>query len=219
MESWFDSFTVVPMTMIAYFLLSSVLTFENGTIPPPFYQRVGFELFILFLLAVPTVAFFIANETKQLLRDEYVSVSRILGGTGLHILKKHVFRQLFPVLMILFMQQFVQTLIILVHLGVLQLFFGGTIVFFGGEVDSISHEWTGLLGMYYQSFMAHPWVPLIPMIFFSLTIISGNFILAGVEKAYQTAKQLRGKSDETVLEERPSAGKFTFLEERMKSAN
>ncbi|WP_242216569.1 hypothetical protein [Bacillus cereus group sp. BfR-BA-01380] len=35
LEATFDSFTVIPMTLIALFMLKAVLQFENGEIPPP----------------------------------------------------------------------------------------------------------------------------------------------------------------------------------------
>ncbi|MBY6037158.1 ABC transporter permease subunit [Fictibacillus nanhaiensis] len=216
-ESFFDSFTVVPMTMIAYFLLMNVLVFANGTVPDPFYQRVAFEIIILTLLAVPTLAFYMSNEIRLILSEEYVTASRILGGSKKHILRKHVSVHMIPVVMILFMQQFVQVLVILVHLGVLNVFFGGTIVFFQGDVDSVTHEWTGLLGLYYQSIMGHPWIPLVPIIFFTLTIISSNFILVGIERAYEKEKvkfKSLPKNSEFPMETMKNKSKekrFTFI--------
>lgn len=187
-EAFVDSFTVVPMTTIAYFLLSNVLVFANGSTPDPFYQRVAFQVMILIVLAIPTVAIYLSNEIKLLMTEEFVSASHVLGGTRKHVLIKHISPHMIPVLIILFMQQFVQVLVILVHLGILQVFFGGTIVFFGGEIDSVTHEWSGLLGMYYKSLLVHPWVPLVPMFFFAITIICSNFILKGIENAYEKVK-------------------------------
>lgn len=187
-EAFFDSFSVVPLTMIAYFVLQHVLVFANGSTPVPFHERVGFEIIILTLFAVPTISFYLTNEIKLLFKNEFVGAARVLGGQKSHIFKKHIAPHLFPIILILFMQQFIQVLLILVHLGVLKVFFGGTIVFFDGDIDSVTHEWTGLLGMYYLSFTTHPWIPLVPIIFFTLTIVSSNLILSGIKKSYEQSK-------------------------------
>ncbi|MED1865359.1 peptide ABC transporter permease [Fictibacillus nanhaiensis] len=212
-ESFFDSFSVIPMTMISYFLLQHVLTFSNGTTPEPFYLRVGFQMMILIIFAVPTITFYLGNEIKILLNEEFVCSSKILGGRYPHLLRKHIAPHLNPILIILFLQQFIQVLVILIHLGVLQVFFGGTIVFHGGDIDSVTHEWTGLLGMYYPSFMSHPWIPLVPILFFTLTIISSTFILSGLERAYFLSKQNGFKEQINPIKVIPAAPSFSFIEE------
>ncbi|MBN3554660.1 peptide ABC transporter permease [Fictibacillus nanhaiensis] len=212
-ESFFDSFSVIPMTMISYFVLQHALTFGNGTTPEPFFLRVGFQLMILIIFAVPTITYYLGNEMKLLLNEEFVRSAKILGGRYPHLLRKHIAPHLNPILIILFLQQFIQVLVILIHLGVLQVFFGGTIVFYGGEVDSVTHEWTGLLGMYYASFMSHPWIPLVPILFFTLTIIASTFILTGLEKAYLLSKQKSFKQEIKPLKEIPSGPSFSFVKE------
>ncbi|MFC0186930.1 ABC transporter permease [Fictibacillus aquaticus] len=217
LESWFDSFSILPMTMIAYFLLANVLVFDSGdTSAPSFSVRLSFEILILTILAVPTVSFYIANETKRLLREEYVQTSRMLGGNTKHVIIKHIIPQLFPVLIIVFMQQFVQTLILLAHLGVLKLFLGGTVVFTdlnGKEFYTASHEWSGMLGLYYQQLMAYPWIPFVPMLFFALTIIAGNFILSGIQKAYEGIRKPVSKVKKKIpaLDDMPAAKKDSFV--------
>ena len=61
-------------------------------------------------------------------------------------------------------QQFVSTLLLLLHLGLLELFFGGTIIS-GLEADSVTKEWTGLIGQNFRHLTTHTWIVLIPIAF------------------------------------------------------
>ena len=67
-------------------------------------------------------------------------------------------------------QQFTQTLTILLHLGLLEIFFGGTVQFLGSieEIESYTHEWSGLIGVYFRSLTVNPWIPLVPITFLDL---------------------------------------------------
>ena len=92
-------------------------------------------------------------------------------------------------------QQFTQTLTILLHLGLLEIFFGGTVKFLGPieEIESYTHEWSGLIGVYFRSLTVHPWIPLVPITFFGLTIFSGNMIVKSLEEAMLKVRLGRDK--------------------------
>ncbi|WP_336770462.1 ABC transporter permease [Bacillus bombysepticus] len=183
-EAFFDSFTIAPMVMICYFILSEVLIYTNGTIPAPFYQRILFQLGVIVLLSVPTLSLYVANEVRKLQNEEFVEAAKILGGGKLYTVIKHILPHLVPTFVIMLMQQFVQTLTLLLHLGLLNLFFGGTVLY-GNEADSVTHEWTGLIGMYYPSLSSDTWIPMIPIIFFSLTVLAANKITDSVQEAIE----------------------------------
>lgn len=214
-EATFDSFTVIPMTLIAFFMLESVLKFANGEIPPPFYQRVFFQMMVLIVLALPTLSFYFANETKKLLSEEFMHAARILGGNKWHLIKIHLFPNLRPIFMIVLIQQFVQALILFAHLGVLEIFFGGTIVFSGGESDSVSSEWSGLIGLYFRSLSVRPWIPLVPIGCFALTIIAGNTIVRRMKVAMERQYQPKEQADEHDKDLRVTVteNSFTFYKE------
>ncbi|MCM3738365.1 ABC transporter permease subunit [Bacillus cytotoxicus] len=199
LEAFFDSFTIIPMVMIAAFSLRHAITFKNGEVMSTFFERASFEVILLTALAVPTLSLYVANEIRKVLTEEFVDAARILGGSKGHLLIKHVLPHLYPTFVIVFMQQFVQALIILLHLGLLGLFFGGTIEFFGGETDSFTHEWSGLIGVYFRSLSVHPWIPLVPITCFGLTIYSGNMIVTCIQDAVAKAR-LREKVDQEEVE-------------------
>ncbi|KAB2477769.1 ABC transporter permease [Bacillus cereus] len=183
-EAFFDSFTIAPMVMICYFILSEVLIYTSGTIPAPFYQRILFQLGVIVLLSVPTLSLYVANEVRRLQTEEFVEAAKILGGGKLYIVMKHILPHLVPTFIIMLMQQFVQTLTLLLHLGLLNLFFGGTVLY-GTEAESVTHEWTGLIGMYYPSLSSDTWIPMIPIIFFSLTVLAANKITDSIQEAIE----------------------------------
>ncbi|ENQ3105093.1 ABC transporter permease subunit [Bacillus cereus] len=188
LEAFFDSFTIIPMVMIAAFSLRHAITFDNGEATSSFFERASFEIILLTVLAVPTLSLYVANEIRKVLTEEFIDAAKILGGSKQHLLIKHVFPHLYPTFVIVFMQQFVQTLVILLHLGLLDLFFGGTVKFYGGETGSFTHEWSGLIGVYFRSLSVHPWIPLVPIICFGLTIFSGNMIVKCIQDAVAKAR-------------------------------
>ncbi len=107
---------------------------------------------------------------------------------------------------LVFFQQFTQTLTILMHLGLLEIFFGGTVKFLGPieEIESYTHEWSGLIGVYFRSLTVNPWIPLVPITFFGLTIFSGNMIVKSIEEAMMKVR-LGGEMKKDVVKEEQSA--------------
>ncbi|VXB56081.1 conserved membrane hypothetical protein [Bacillus sp. 349Y] len=184
LEALFDSFSILPLTMVAFVILESVLLVSSGTTPTPFYKRAGFEVLILVILVLPPLSFYMAKETKRIKEREFMDAARVLGGSERHQIWSHIIPHLLPISGVMFIQQFVQTLIIFLHLGVLGLFFGGTMVFMGPdgpEIESISQEWSGLIGANFRYIVSHPWIPLVPIGFYTVTIIAAQTLLKWIE--------------------------------------
>nr|WP_239534563.1 ABC transporter permease subunit [Priestia taiwanensis] len=195
-EAFFDSFSVLPLTLIAYFLLVNVLMFSSGEDAIPFYYRLFFQVGVVTCLAVPPLAFYIANEVRKIGTEEFVVAAKVLGAGRWEVFRRHVFPHLSSTLPIVFMQQFVQVLVLFLHLGILNLFFGGTIVASGaGDMSfySVTNEWSGLIGGYFRSLSSHPWIPLTPILCFTLTIMASNMILASIQGALEKRKVIRAQ--------------------------
>lgn len=122
------------------------------------------------MLVMPVIALYVAKEVRKLRTEEFVDAARILGGSRRHIVIKHIFPHLYMTFILVFFQQFTQTLTILLHLGLLEVFFGGTVQFLGPieEIESYTHEWSGLIGVYFRSLTVNPWIPLVPITFLDL---------------------------------------------------
>lgn len=102
------------------------------------------------------------------------------------------------------------------HLGLLELFFGGTILF-TGDVDSVTKEWTGLIGQNFRHLTTHTWIVLIPMFFYSLTILAGNLISNSLQGSIGIGNLRRrkvGKKEEKVEKQVKSEREdFSFHQE------
>ncbi|MDM5239180.1 ABC transporter permease subunit [Bacillus cereus] len=218
-SSFFDPFSIVPMIMISYFMLNAVLTFESGEEAAPFHLRVAFQVVVLTCLAVPTVMLYVAQEVKRIKNEEFMLAATVLGGSKWQRLKRHVWPHMLPSFLLLVAQQFVSTLLLLLHLGLLQLFFGGTIIF-GTEADSVTKEWTGLIGQNFRHLTTHTWIVLIPIAFYSMTILSGNLISNSMQDAIKlgNVRKVNRKTEEVKVEKhiQPTMNDFSFYKEIQK---
>ncbi|MCC2380192.1 ABC transporter permease subunit [Bacillus wiedmannii] len=218
-SSFFDPFSIVPMVMISYFMLNEVLTFDSGAEVVPLYLRVAFQIIVLVFLAVPTVMLFVAQEVKRIKKEEFMLAATVLGGSKWHRLKRHIWPHMLPSFLLLVAQQFVSVLLLLLHLGLLKLFFGGTILF-GLDADSVTKEWTGLIGQNFRHLTTHTWIVLIPIAFYSMTILSGNLISNSMQDAIKLGNIKKPKSkDKEVKEEKrvqTNVNDFSFYREIQK---
>ncbi|MED1090796.1 ABC transporter permease [Bacillus paramycoides] len=219
-SSFFDPFSIVPMVMISYFMLNEVLTFDSGEEVVPLYLRVAFQILVLACLAVPTVMLYIAQEVKRIKKEEFILAATVLGGSKWQRLKRHIWPHMLPSFLLLVAQQFVSTLLLLLHLGLLQLFFGGTITFSGMDPDSVTKEWTGLIGQNFRHLTTHTWIVLIPIAFYSMTILSGNLISNSMQDAIKLGNVRRAnrKKEEVKVEKQiqPTVNDFSFYREVQK---
>ncbi|WP_270343784.1 MULTISPECIES: ABC transporter permease subunit [Bacillus] len=218
-SSFFDPFSIVPMVMISYFMLNEVLTFDSGAEVVPLYLRVAFQIIVLVCLAVPTVMLYVAQEVKRIKKEEFMLAATVLGGSKWHRLKRHIWPHILPSFLLLVAQQFVSVLLLLLHLGLLKLFFGGTILF-GLDADSVTKEWTGLIGQNFRHLTTHTWIVLIPIAFYSMTILSGNLISNSMQDAIKLGNVKIPKSkDKEVKEEKrvqTNVNDFSFYREIQK---
>ncbi|MGN7196177.1 ABC transporter permease [Bacillus mycoides] len=218
-SSFFDPFSIVPMIMISYFMLNAVLMFESGEAAAPFHLRVAFQIIVLACLVVPTVMLYVAQEVKRIKNEEFMLAATVLGGSKWQRLKRHVWPHMLPSFLLLVAQQFVSTLLLLLHLGLLELFFGGTIIF-GTEADSVTKEWTGLIGQNFRHLTTHTWIVLIPIAFYSMTILSGNLISNSMQDAIKlgNVRKANRKTEEVKVEKQiqPTMNDFSFYKEVQK---
>ncbi|MEG7843129.1 ABC transporter permease subunit [Bacillus mobilis] len=218
-SSFFDPFSIVPMVMISYFMLNELLTFDSGAEVVPLYLRVAFQIIVLVCLAVPTVMLYVAQEVKRIKKEEFMLSATVLGGSKWHRLNRHIWPHMLPSFLLLVAQQFVSVLLLLLHLGLLKLFFGGTILF-GLDADSVTKEWTGLIGQNFRHLTTHTWIVLIPIAFYSMTILSGNLISNSMQDAIKLGNVKIPKSkDKEVKEEKrvqTNVNDFSFYREIQK---
>jgi peptide/nickel transport system permease protein len=180
-----QSFYYLPSALLIYFIVRPIIESEAIS----FWAKVYFELFLIVLIAVPNTAILIKEEMKLIERKEFITSAKLMGGGFFRILMKHVMPHLWPKLILIFVQQVIAVLILLAHLGILGVFFGGTTEReFGMEFmikASDSNEWSGLLGGYYYQLRLAPWLVFFPVFCFALVILAFNFMVEGLKRAGQ----------------------------------
>ncbi|WP_102026387.1 ABC transporter permease subunit [Salirhabdus sp. Marseille-P4669] len=189
LEKFVDSIHFLPLSVIAYLLLVPILTPSMEGFSYSLTERIGLEILILTFVVVPLTSILIGNEMKQTLNQEFIAGARILGGSKFHILKKHVLPHIGARLTILLGQQFIQVLLIFIHLGVFQLFFGGTFLGFDpfqpDPPRSISYEWSGIIGNAKNDLRGHYWIVLWVLLAFVFAIFAMQLIIQGVKEIQQ----------------------------------
>lgn len=160
-----------PQTLIAYFLLRTVVMYTGIGFHHPLWVRVMYEFIILILVALPALTVQLIEQKRRVWKEEFIESAITLGGSKRHIYFKHVLPQQYEEWILMFGQQFLQVLTLLVHLGVLLILFGGTITG-EGPPSSVTHEWSGLIGLNKRFMLAHEWIVYVPILFFTLTALS-----------------------------------------------
>ena len=195
-KSIVDALNYFPMTLLAYLLLDVLLIQEvqmmlvdgsliSGAEPLSYWTRVILYVVVLVLLFIPTNSVLISNEVKTIYNMEFIESSRTLGASNWRIVTKHIKPFLVPQLAIIFLRDFIQTLILMSHLAVLGLFVGGYIwredLFSLNKKISSSNEWAGLLGMWWEFlWTSYPWISFIPILFLSILVLSAKGMLEGL---------------------------------------
>lgn len=201
-----DSMHYIPLTLFAAFLLTPVLWMPPDGFETAMWQRIAIQVVLMAMLTVPVVAMLVSSEAALLYRQEYILASRVLGASRFRIIRRHLVPQMREKFAVLYGQQVMETFIILAHLSLLNLFFGGTKVsydpMFGDPPMSISFEWSGLFGSTFRYLQGAPWLPLYPVLFIALAILSVSLMLEGYlrSKNPKVKKVRRAAKDERVVE-------------------
>jgi len=203
-----DPIHYVPMTIFAVLLLTPVLWMPMEGFSTTITERIAIQIVIMAFITVPIVAALIGNEANLLYNEEYILAARTLGASRRRIIIRHLFPQMREKMFVLYGQQVVESLIVFAHLGLLQLFLGGTDVdydpMFADPPRSISYEWAGLFGNTFRYLQGAPWLPLGPAISFALVILAIAAMIEGYTRATNgqvklpKRKKLAFVTDETV---------------------
>ena len=184
-EELVESMVYIPMAVIAFMLLSPI-SFVMVEPEKAFVKVLSIQIFLLTLIGIPPLIVVLSKEIKKVLQEEFVLSARTLGARGLSLYRRHVIRNLFPRLILLFFQRNVAVLILFAHLGFLEVFLGGAIereIMIGViRKFSLSNEWAGNIGKAYFELMVAPWILFVPLFSLSLTALSYNLMASSLQK-------------------------------------
>ncbi|MFC3211592.1 peptide ABC transporter permease [Planomicrobium okeanokoites] len=216
-----DAVNYFPITLFAFLLLlwiepSSLFNPTTGTFETE--ERIGIwsALFVyisvLSFIFVPANSVLIANEIKAVYRKEFIASSITLGAGKWRILTKHIKPYLVPQVFLISMREFIQTLILMAHLGVFLIFIGGSVsmkdIFDVSRTISISSEWGGTLGMWWSYlYTSYPWLAAYPLILLTLLIVAVKCMMLSIE-------QVLAEENQVVLEKETNLHEMNLADSR-----
>ncbi|WP_088011769.1 ABC transporter permease [Gottfriedia acidiceleris] len=149
-------------------------------------KTIAIQLSLLIIISIPVLMNSIGEEVRDFLKNDFITSSRIIGARNGWIRRKHVIPYLRSRILLLFVQQTIQTLFLLTQLGVFKLFIGGVkVLSLDINVDrpmSKANEWSAMIGANYIELSIDPWVIVGPSIAFIISIFAFNLMKLGIER-------------------------------------
>ncbi|MHA7136848.1 ABC transporter permease subunit [Rossellomorea arthrocnemi] len=190
-----DAANYFPPTLLSFLLLNWMMLegplYNPEGFPYDFTDKTIFYLIILIVISLPSLTLLFANENDRIMSQEFIDSAKVLGATKRHYIRNHIRPFILPQILLVSIREFMIIMLLIAHLGVLNIYIGGSSL----EVDlfdnpflaSLSHEWSGLLGGWWQFlWTTYPWISFIPVVFFTLTILSAKLMLIGATQEVET---------------------------------
>lgn len=221
-KAFFLPFHYIPLLLIGVLLMDSVVFMYNEI---PVIVKIEYQMIVLFLLGFPTVFFFTTDLVKEINTKSYVTCSYLLGGSRLHILLRQILPHLKPQFALLFVQQILQTLQVMMGLAMFGLFLGGPHeenIYNTPYKKSITNELAGLTGQNFWTLKYSPWVAFsslgLLLVIFILVIVIKNEMVANMEGQSQKYGRFFSKTtkrNETEPISIKSSERFTPLQKKV----
>lgn len=220
-----DSIHFMPLSLIAYILLRPILLPGFDGFSYSFAERVFLETMILTMLVIPLTTILLGKEINRVLEYEFIASAQVMGGGKFKVFIRHILPHLGPRLTILFGQQFIQVMLIFMHLGMFNYFFGGTKLsmepMFSDPPKSSTYEWSGLIGQIGREALGSGryWYLYI-LVPFIIAIFSMQLIVQGVKEiqqvkigvAFKSLKLRKKKGERQQTEKLPVITKESFVQ-------
>ncbi|WP_088044653.1 ABC transporter permease subunit [Bacillus sp. EAC] len=144
----------------------------------------------LTVVALPSLVHVVGNEVIHFNKEDFITASKAIGATKFRIIRKHVLPFLRTRALLMIVQQMISVLLLLVHLGIVRVFVGGSTTIHLDPVNSVtlpnSNEWSALIGVSYQELMLDQWIVFGPSIAFILTLLACHVMKRMLEGADET---------------------------------
>lgn len=217
-DSIVDAANYFPPTLLSFLLLNWMMLegplMNPEGFPYHFSDKLLFYLNILIIISIPSLTLLFSNEYDEIMKQEFIDSSKVLGASKRHYILNHIRPFILPQILLVSIREFMIVMLLIAHLGVLNIYIGGSSLekdlFDNPFFVSLSNEWSGLLGSWWQFlWTTYPWISFIPVIFFTLTILSAKLMLIGATRVMETMGY--DNRNATVQEEVNSfQGKETF---------
>lgn len=200
----FESLSYFPIALLGFLILQWALfndaRIHEGHFSYGFWARTLIYVIVLTFISLPTTTQTIFNETENVLQREFIDSAKILGGSKFHLFWVHIKPFLLPRLLLVFIREIVQVLLVMAHLGVFNIGIGGILMkqsLFSTGVPpklypySLSNDWAGLIGIYWHFlWTTYPYIAFIPIILVTLAILSVKGILVSFQSIIEKEDRL-----------------------------
>ena len=147
------SFYYIPTLFIAFILITpvNIVIVSNADRLDPNISFAFYQVLVLIFVALPTLSLYISSEVDEFMKQDYILSSQLLGASRFHIIKNTYESCYLINLFVLFMEHIVQSLILVIHLALLDIIIGGIQMreLYDGALKpvSLSNDWAGLIGL------------------------------------------------------------------------
>jgi peptide/nickel transport system permease protein len=228
-KDFFLAFRYVPALVIAIFMMSPFIDRFTGI---PVWTIASYQIGVLTLIAYPAIVLMTIDYIEELKRESFVVSSFLMGASRFHVLTKHLWPFLKSIGLLIFVQQLLSTLVILMHLGIFKAYLGGQTkggIFTADDgvppPETLSNEWGGLIGQNFKVMIQYPWIVLSTMFFFFILIAITNMMKKELEGhlAYENIDfigKIKKKTGEKVPlnEKKTISPSFQFINKKQKEA-
>ncbi len=193
-----EVFYYIPTLFIAFILITpvNIVITSNADGLDPNISFTFYQVLVLIFVALPTLSLYISSEVDEFMKRDYILSSQLLGASRFHIMKKHLRVLLLDRLFVLFMEHIVQTLILVIHLALLNIVIGGIQMreLYDGVLRpvSLSNDWAGLIGLNRNEMNLSWWIIFYTLASFFITILFIKLMTLGIQDA------LKARDSQTV---------------------
>ncbi|PES77505.1 peptide ABC transporter permease [Bacillus cereus] len=184
-----EVFYYIPTLFIAFILITpvNIVIISNADRLDPNISFAFYQVLVLIFVALPTLSLYISSEVDEFMKQDYILSSQLLGASRFHIIKKHLRVLLLDRLFVLFMEHIVQTLILVIHLALLDIVIGGIQMreLYDGVLKpvSLSNDWAGLIGLNRYEMNLSWWIIFYTLVSFFITILFIKLMTIGIQDA------------------------------------
>ncbi|WP_242224820.1 ABC transporter permease subunit [Bacillus cereus group sp. BfR-BA-01380] len=185
-----EVFYYLPTVFVAYILMQPMnkMIFSNlDSKLEVNFSLLFYQAIVLVLVVLPTITTYVSSEIDEFMKQEYILSSQLMGANRIHIVRTHL-RVLFKDrLFLLFMQNIIQTLLLVTHLALVRQFIGGvqkkSADLGEDKFISLSNDWAGLVGLNYFELNVSIWIVFSTLAALFLTILILKLMTTGIQDA------------------------------------
>ncbi|TDK62388.1 hypothetical protein E2K98_10080 [Bacillus salipaludis] len=205
-KNLFVVFRIIPPIIITLLLITATsTTYIKGAAP----FIIVYQMIILVLIGIPSVLINTSDIISELKGKSFIQSSYLMGAGHFHIIKRHLKPYMTSYGLIIFVQQLLNTLVLIMFLGTFNIYMGGISAegIAGTEQigigigahsvpaqdASLTREWSGLIGQNYREFYRVPWIILDPLFAYFFLILLINMMKKELEAGMDAHYTKKGR--------------------------